>query len=96
MQSPSFSFQRCDKLITYDRKMYTLGFTLLAVLGFITMIGATPLDNRPYVPLILALGDVEVLTRLEIISPVHHNALNFLVLRFAGTSALSIVTIRLA
>ena len=52
--------------------MYTFKFTFLAVLGFVAMIGATPLDGRQdeppkYVPLIAACRDVEVLTRLEII-----------------------------
>jgi hypothetical protein len=35
--------------------MYTIKFALLAMLGFVAMIGATPLEDRapPYVPLLI-------------------------------------------
>jgi hypothetical protein len=69
--------------IATDGRMRALSFTLLAVLSYVAVIGATPLgarasaeaiDRRQGSPVyvISTTASGEVLTRLENLSPAHH------------------------
>jgi hypothetical protein len=73
--------------------MYTFKFTLLAVLGYVTMIVASPVEDSPrYVPLMTPRGGSDPIGN---ISPAH-SALFILGNGSAGTSVLSTVTTRIA